>query len=325
MADSHQVRRIIRILQLLSNGRRSSSVELAEAVAGSIDGKEVTIRQIQRDLRAIEAGGVPLEQHRDGREIRWSIPAAYRSMAPLDVSRHELLALHLLKGMLQSFHDTRVATDIDRLKKKIERIAPGRVFIEADLVSDVSPGRYATAVSDDALERIISAIIDPRWDRVTYRSIHGGTTKTFVVSFCRLIDHAGRLYVAAWHPKHQHYLTLAADRIDHVEVAEDVTDPLHTFDERRYRSGRFGVFDGNVQHVRIRIDASAADFFRSRMWHPTQDIKQHRNGDLDLYLHAPLSPELVSWVVGWADVMTVRSPRALIDACKRKVAAVQTW
>lgn len=325
MADSHQVRRIIKILQLLSNGRRCSSMELAEAVAGDIDGKHVTVRQIQRDLRAIEAAGVPLEQHRTGKEVRWAVPPSYRALAPLSVSDHELLALHLLKGMLQSFHDTRVESDIARLLRKLDRLAPGKVFLEADLVTDVSPGRYATAVSDTALENIIHAIIDPRWDRVTYRSIHGGTTKTFVVSFCRLVNHAGRLYVAAWHPKHQQYLTLAADRIDHVEVADDVTDALHVFDERKYRSGRFGVYDGNLHRIVIRIDASAAEFFMSRVWHPSQTFVERRSGEVDMILHAPLSPELVSWVVGWADVLTVRSPRGLIDACRQKVSAISRW
>ena len=285
----------------------------------------VTIRQIQRDLRAIEQSGVPLQSTRIGKNIRWSIPREYRGLTPISITEHEVLSLHLLKGLLANFKSTRIDVDLQKLLRKLERLAPGTVFIAEELVADVSPGRYATAIADHVVQDVINAIIDPHWDRVTYRSIHGGQTKTFVVSFCRLISHAGRLYVAAWHPTYESYITLAADRIEHVERANDVTDPVHVFSERKYRSGRFGVYDGDVRNIVIRIDASAADFFMSRTWHPSQEFRMRRDGSVDMHLTAPLSPELVTWIVGWADVLTVKSPAALIRSCKAKVAAVARW
>jgi hypothetical protein len=77
--------------------------------------------------------------------------------------------------------------------------------------------------------------------------------------------------------------------------------------------------------MHIRIDASAADFFTSRTWHPSQEFHHRRDGSIDMILTAPLSPELVSWIVSWADVLTVRSPQTLIKACKQKVAAIDSW
>lgn len=318
---SSQIVRCIRIMTLLSAGRKYSSRELQLDLAKKTD-RQVTIRQIQRDMRALEQAGIPLMQERSGREQRWYVPHAYRSLQPLAISDNEVLALHLLKGALGAFRDTRVHSDIDRLQRKLERMAPGAVFLQEDLVSDVSPGRYATAVDDAVMESIVFAITDPHWDRVTYRSLQGSTAKTFVVSFCRLINHAGRLYVAAWHPTYQQYITLAADRIDHVERASDVTLPLHEFDEQRYTSGRFGVYDGEVRKIHLRIDASAANFFASRLWHPTQTTSLRSNGSMDLYLQAPLSPELVSWIVSWADVLDIISPKKLKDACREKVKRV---
>ena len=317
-----QIVRCMRILTLLSSGRKHSCRELQQDLAAKTD-REVTIRQIQRDMRAIEQAGVPIMQERSGREQRWYVPASYRSLQPLAISDNEVLALHLLKGALGAFRNTRVHNDVERLQRKLERMAPGTVFLQEDLVTDVSPGRYATAIDDAVMERIVFAITDPHWDRVTYRSLHGSTAKTFVVSFCRLINHAGRLYVAAWHPTYKQYITLAADRIDHVERASDITMPLHEFNEERYISGRFGVYDGAVCNVHLRIDASAADFFASRMWHPSQKTTLRRDGKLDLRLTAPLSPEIVSWIVSWADVLDIISPKKLKEACRDKVKRMQ--
>lgn len=320
---SAQIVRCMRILTVLSSGKHVSSKELQVELSRRGE-REVTLRQIQRDIRAIEQAGVPVTQERVGRELRWYVPTSYRSLQPLSVSSNELLSLHLLKGALGAFRNTRVQADVERLQTKLERFAPGEVFLQEDLVSEVSPGRYAAAVDDAVMEKIVFATTDPHWDRVTYRSIHGGTTKTFVVSFCRLINHAGRLYVAAWHPTYKQYITLAADRIDHVERANDITMPLHVFNEARYTSGRFGVYDGEVRSIHLRIDASAADFFSARIWHPSQQLSRRKDGTLDMRLTAPLSPELVSWIVGWADVLTILSPKKLKAVCKEKVRRLGT-
>lgn len=315
---SAQIVRCVRILSILSGGRKLSTQEIIRKFAE--DGlPEVTQRQIQRDLRAIEQAGVPLVSERTGREQRWYVSTSYRGLQPITITSQQILSLHLLKGALGAYRNTRIDRDIERLQKSLEKVAPGTVFLRQDVVSEVSPGRYTSAIDDAVMDRIIFAIIDPHWDRVTYRSIHGGQTKTFVVSFCRMINHAGRLYVAAWHPKHAQYITLAVDRIDHVERAEDVTLPHHVFDERRYRQARFGVYDGDVHSIRLRVDASAAEFFASRQWHPSQRVTRRARGSLDLELEAPLSPELVSWIVSWSDVITIISPSKLKTICREKV------
>jgi predicted DNA-binding transcriptional regulator YafY len=318
MISTHIVR-CVRLLAMLSSGQALSTAEMVERLSLLPDVKQVSLRQIQRDLRSLEDAGIPLHSKRDGTRVLWFIPQHARITAPLAVQHHELLSLHMLKGALGAFRGTRIEADVDRLLRKLERVAPGTVYLDEDLTSDVSPGRYATAISEEAMNAIVNAIVDPHWDRVTYRSLNAATTKTYVVSFCRLINHAGRLYVAAWHPVYQRYITLAADRIEHVERANDVHLTLHVFNERAYRSGRFGVYDGDVATVKLRIDASAAEFFTSRLWHPSQVFRTRKNGSVDLEMTTALSPELVSWIVSWADVLTIISPKRLKTMCQAKV------
>lgn len=321
---SNHIIRCIRILTMLSNGQAMTTSEMAERLEEYEDEKHVSLRQIQRDIHSITEAGIPMTVSVDGRTKRYSIPKHARTALPLNIDQHELLSLHVLKGALAAYTNTKVERDVQHLLKKLERVAPGTVFLDESITSEVSPGRYATAVSDEAMEKIIAAIVDPHWDRVTYRSVQAKTPKTFVVSFCRLINHAGRLYVAAWHPVHKQYITLAADRIDHVERANDVDAPIHIFNERKYRSGRFGVYDGDIATIILRIDAEAADFFTSRLWHPTQEFHRLRNGKVDLTLTAPLSPELVSWIVSWADVLEIRGPKKLKEMCAKKVERVKS-
>lgn len=325
MLESHQVRRIIELLSALGSGHHLTTSELALRIEQRVEGKTVSLRQIQRDLRTIEAAGIPLHCEPDGRENRWWIPAMYRALVPVSVGRNEVLAVHLLKGMLRQFRGTSIEGHITTLANRLERIAPGSVLLEADLVNEVTPGVLATPIDEAALQAVIDGIRDVSWDRVTYRALHDGETRTFVVALCRLIVHAGRLYVAAWHPKYNHYITMAVDRVVAVQRATDVQYPVHIFDEHLYRRTRFGVYSGKVVHMTLRIAPEAAEFFRARLWHPTQQFTERRDGSLDLTLQAPINPELIAWIVSWANVMRPTKPKKLIDECLEKVRTMKTW
>lgn len=325
MTESHQVRRIVELLTVLGSGHHLTTSELADRVADKVDGKVVSRRQIQRDLRAIESAGIPLHTEQDGRENRWWIPASYRAMVPVSVGRNEVLAVHLLKGMLRQFRGTSIEGHIDVLAKRLERLAPGSVLLDADLVNEVTPGVLSTPIPEAVLQAVIDGIRDVSWDRVTYRALHDGETRTFVVALCRLIVHAGRLYVAAWHPKYKHYITMAVDRVLTVERATDVASPVHVFNEDLYRRTRFGVYSGQVVPIVLRISPSAVEYFTSRLWHPTQEFIHRRDGSVHLKLTAPINPELVAWIVSWANVMRPLKPAKLIEECLLKVKAMKGW
>ncbi len=325
MSESHQVQRIVELLSALGSGHHLTTSELALRVESRVEGKAVSRRQIQRDLRAIEAAGIPLHVEQDGKEYRWWIPAAYRALVPVSIGRNEVLAVHLLKGMLRQFRGTAIEKHVDALASKLESIAPGSVLVDADLVNEVTPGILATPIPDDVLQAVISGIRDVAWDRVTYRALHDGNTRTFVVALCRLIAHAGRLYVAAWHPKYGHYITMAVDRVLAVERATDVGLPMHVFDEALYRRTRFGVYSGKVVPITLQISPKAAEYFTSRVWHPTQQFQHRRGGSVELRLDAPINPELIAWIVSWADVLKPLRPKRLVEACLEKVEVMRGW
>ncbi len=324
MADSHQVRRIIELLTVLGSGHHLTTSELATRVEHRVEGKTVSRRQIQRDLRAIEAAGIPLHTENDGKELRWWIPASYRSLVPVAFGENELLAIHLLKGMLRQFRGTTIEADIDRLARQLEKVAPGSILFDANIINEVTPGVVTTPIPDNVLRSVINGIRDVAWDRVTYRALHDNQTRTFVVALCRLVLHAGRLYVAAWHPKH-HYITMAVDRILNVERALDITLPFHVFNEQQYRRERFGVYSGKVCEITLHVRKESADFFKERLWHPSQRFKSNRDGSVNLYLTAPINPELIAWIISWAEALTPKKPKRLVNACLLKAQAISSW
>lgn len=325
MTMSAQVRRVIRILVMLSNGERLSTAELIRRLDSQHDEVSVSKRQLQRDLEAMEAAGIPLDVYQDGKTPRYGMPRYYQSLVTTSIDKYELLALYSLKGVLSAMKHTRIERDLTSLRSKLNALVPGELFLRSDITAEVSPGRYMNAIDDGTMTQIVDAIIDPHWDRVTYRSAAHPEGHTFVVSFCRLLNHAGRLYVAAWHPRYRTYITLAVDAIVYVERANDVSEPLHEFQELSYVKSRFGVYSGDVESIVLSVKPEAVRFFRNREWHPTQQFSEHEDGRGTLTMSVPLSPELLSWILGWADSIRVMAPATLIELCKKKIAEVESW
>lgn len=315
------IERCIGLLHELSGGRRRSTAELVQALVKK-GIPAVTQRQIQRDLGTLERAGVPLQSERSGREQRWFIAAGYSSVTPALATHNEILALHTLKGMLGGFAHTRVGADIQRLMTKLEKHAPGTVFVGDDITSEVSPGRHRAELNDSILESVIGAIVRREWSLVEYRSPQHTTSKQFVVSLGRCVWHAGRLYVAAWHPVHKQYISLSVDRIVHVERHDEIKHSPPVFDVNEYKRGRFGVHDGNVRAIRLAILPHAVDFFTARLWHPTQKFSTTKTGVCTLTFSAPLSPELIAWVVSWADSLRIVAPSQLKTLCREKVSTL---
>lgn len=325
MSVSPQIIRIVRILSLFSSLRKYSSAELIDKLNSQEDEKSVSIRQIQRDLLAIMSAGIPLQIDKEGSARFYSLPREYRNIVPTTFEENEVLSLYILKDLMSSLKNSRLQQDINKLIAKLESAVPGKLYLEQQLSTDISPGRYVNSIPDDIISKIVHAITDPQWDRVTYRSIAASSTKTYVVSFCRLINHFGRLYVIAWHPKHNSYLTLAADAIEDVHTVSDHPLPLHTFSEQDYIQQRFGVYGGSVEEIILKISPGAVNFFTKRLWHPTQEFIPKSKGYVLLRMFAPVTPELLSWIMGWAHELQVLKPLRLKNECKVRAEAVASW
>ena len=81
----------------------------------------------------------------------------------------------------------------------------------------------------------------------------------------------------------------------------------------------FGVFEGEAVTVRLRIARAYAVYFVNRSWHPSQKTEVNHRGELLLTLQVPLSPELITWILGWHEAITALSPDTLIEEIKHKL------
>jgi predicted DNA-binding transcriptional regulator YafY len=70
--------------------------------------------------------------------------------------------------------------------------------------------------------------------------------------------------------------------------------------------------------VVVRFRADQAPYIRGREWHPTQQLKDLRDGRLELTFRAGGTFEITRWLLGWGDAAEVIRPVRL----RREVAAI---
>ena len=107
-------------------------------------------------------------------------------------------------------------------------------------------------------------------------------------------------------------------RIIAIKSAEDQQRPVPDFDLAVFRSNRFGVFAGEVEQIALEIKSDFALYFKDRIWHPSQKIITKKDGTL-LKMEIPISPELVTWILGWHTAMKVIKPGSLVEEIRQKM------
>ena len=307
------------MLELFSMGRKLTAAQLF-----AYFDQEVSIRTLQRDLITIQEAGIPLQMEREtGKENIWSFPAEYRRMILPRIERNELLTMHILKAFLKSFRQTTIGSDLESLINKIEEIAPGEIYMELEgadeLVWDQDIGHYDYHKTDGVLNQVIYLIITKNWATVTYRRSEKDEDKSYDIFPCRIFQYKGVLYVAAYNPYYDKFFSLTLHRIIDIKSAEDQQRPVPDFDLAAFRRNRFGVFAGEVEQVELEIQSDFAHYFKDRIWHPSQKISIKMDGTLLLKMEAPISPELVTWILGWHTAIKVTKPGSLIEIIRKNL------
>ena len=66
----------------------------------------------------------------------------------------------------------------------------------------------------------------------------------------------------------------------------------------------------------IRFDAYAADYIREKRWHPSQELRELKDGALELRLKLSSLGEIQRWILGWGGSVVVLQPTELAQSVR---------
>src|SRR6185295_14533084 len=153
--------------------------------------------------------------------------------------------------------------------------------------------------------------------KMQYYSVHSQQKKTYSIQPYRLMYFRGGLYLFAFVEEYKQIRTFAIERIETIEKSRDAFEKPKDFSVESYLESAFGVVKEDPFDVEIVFNKDISEYVRSRVWHPSQQVKEIGGGRISMKMHVGGEFELGSWIMSFGSSAIVVSP----DRLRRRVEA----
>ena len=316
--DASPGARMVRMIRTLCS-RGMTRAELEEEF-------QVDRRHIYDYVQAIEQLGYMFVEHDGSGERHWRIDGGYQGIKPEPATTSELMALYLAKAHLDYLAGTPFMDDLERLSRKIEAGLPEKTAAKIKQMVQVflpvqRPQRSYTK-QNQVLTELQKALLFQRKVRIMHRTLNSSKPVVHHVEpyGLQLFDYG--LYLLGYSDRAKDFRRFAVERIQSatVDMSADPFTIRPEYAARAKSRKTFGLIEGDVMDVKVQFSREVADYFKERQWHPTQKVKQLKNGDVIVSFQAGGMDEIVSWVLSWGANAKVLEPSNLLKAVREVIA-----
>jgi proteasome accessory factor B len=169
----------------------------------------------------------------------------------------------------------------------------------------------------EIFDALAKATAGRRQLRLHYRKPGGKQTEPRVVDPYHLANINGEWFLFAYDHLRKDIRTFVPARIRSMEPTGQTFERPPRFSVEKMLHDSFGVHSGQGEYeVVIRFDAFAADYIREKRWHPSQQLRELKDGGVELRLKLSSLGEIQRWVLGWGGSAQVLQPADLVLAVR---------
>src|SRR5262245_17190248 len=275
----------------------------------------VSTKTIRRDLAALMEAGFPLYDERYEGKVYWRLNEEYKGLPLASLSLSEIAALYFSKKVLINLAAPPFSNDIESAFKKIESALPEKNVEFLDSLDSMISVRADAPKDLDQHKGTIRSLMDAIGEelkiRMHYYSVHSQKRKSYMVHPYRLMYFRSGLYLFAYVEEYQQIRTFAVEGVESIEKLGDHFEKPADFTVENYLGSAFGVIKEEPSDVEIVFGADVAEYVRSRVWHPSQQVREIGAGRITMKMHVGGEFELASWVLSFGASATVIAPERL--------------
>jgi proteasome accessory factor B len=188
----------------------------------------------------------------------------------------------------------------------------------ADWEQTISFRTSAEPVLDlEVFDTLAKATAQHRQLELTYRKPGSRQTELRIVDPYHLANINGEWFLFAFDHLRRDLRTFVPARIKSARrTGGTFARPRRFSLEQRLRDS-FGVHSGLGDYdVVIRFKDLVADYIREKRWHPSQKLRELKDGGVELRLRLSSLVEIQRWVLAWGGNATVLQPPGLVDSVR---------
>lgn len=302
----------MRIHQEIVAGKYPNATTLAAEI-------EVVTKTIHRDIEFMrDRLGLPIEY--DGRKYGYHYTEEVSAFPTMQITEGELVALLIAEKALQQYRGTNFEKPLVSAFKKMESSLPDTISLNfADWDQSISFRTSAEPVLNlEVFDALAKATAGHRRLELTYRKPGSKGTEQRVVDPYHLANINGEWFLFAFDHLRKDIRTFVPSRIQAVQSTGENFPRPQKFSIEKILRDSFGVHSGQGEFVVvIRFDAYAADYIREKRWHPSQALRELKDGGVELRLKLSSLGEIQRWVLGWGGSAVVLQPPELVQSVRR--------
>jgi predicted DNA-binding transcriptional regulator YafY len=101
------------------------------------------------------------------------------------------------------------------------------------------------------------------------------------------------------------------ERIEELEKLGDTFEKPSDFSVETYLESSFGLVKEEPFDIEVLFKPDVASYVRSRLWHPSQEVREVGGGEIVMHLHVGGEFELGAWILSFGPSAIVLSPEKL--------------
>ncbi len=302
---------MLRIHQSLQSGKFPNATILAAEL-------EVSTKSIQRDLDFMrDRLQLPIEYH--PQKFGYHYTGEVTAFPTMHITEGELVALVIAEKALEQYRGTQFEKPLLSAIRKIEQSLPDTISLNlADIEQTISFRTRAEPILNlEIFDALAKATASRRQLELTYRKAGNREGESRLVDPYHLANINGEWYLFAFDHARKDIRTFVPGRVSSVkQTGKTFPRPQKFSLEKRLRDS-FGVHSGDGQfEVLLRFDARVADYVREKKWHESQQLRELKNGGVELGLKLSSLMEIQRWVLSWGGDVRVIKPRELAESIR---------
>lgn len=306
----------MRIHQLIQAAGFPNATRMAREI-------EVSTKTIHRDIEFMrDRLNLPVEFNPQRQGYYYT--AEVSAFPTMQITEGEIVALVVAEKALQQYRGTSFEKPLLSAIKKMEQALPDTISLNlADIEHTISFRTRAEPVLNlEIFDTLAKAVAQRKQLELQYRK-PGQAAESRLVDPYHLANINGEWYLFAFDHARKDLRTFVPARIQSVKPTGKIFERTEKFSlEKRLRDS-FGVHAGEGEYeVAICFTPRAADYIREKRWHPSQTLRDLKDGGVELRMKLSSLAEVQRWVLSWGGEAKVLKPKELVESVQDAARAI---
>ena len=302
---------MLKIHAAIAAGKFPNALQLASEL-------EVSGKSIYRDIEFMrDRMNLPVEFDRQRNGFFYN--GEVEAFPTMQITEGEIFALVLAEKALQQYRGTSFEQPLLSAVKKIEQSLPDTISVNlAGLEQTISfRTRVESSVNLEIFNTLTKAAAQRQQLELHYRKPGQPKAEARVVDPYHLANINGEWFLFAYDHARKDVRTFVPARVQSVKLTGKAFPRPEKFSLENRLRGSFGVHSSEGEfEVVLRFNARAADYVREKKWHASQQLRELRDGGVELKLKLTSLAEIERWVLSWGGDAVVLKPKQLAESVR---------